>query len=329
MKQGEVIILNHNGGQLANQLWNHISIFSYALEKGYVCKNYCFFEYARFFSITPKNKIVDILFYRSFNTALHFLPFFFVKKIIRKLYGLYQSFLKIRYPRSTIYSRTTKEDLGTYFLPPTEPAREELRTLEDTSPIMFDGWLFRNPMGIRARRREVLEEIRPVPEIEAAVRDFIEPLRARCATVIGVHIRQGDYVHFKHGRFFTEQKRVREIINQYVERFSIDINSACFVICSDEPVESRNFEGLLAVKSERDFIHDLFILASCDTVLGSDSTFGALAAYYGDIPHVIFKNEPIDWEYYRGKEGYFDNKYSFALCNFPKLWDGSGTQKSA
>ena len=48
MKKKEVIIINHNGGQLANQLWNHISIQSYTLEKGYSFKNYCFFEYANF-----------------------------------------------------------------------------------------------------------------------------------------------------------------------------------------------------------------------------------------------------------------------------------------
>ena len=61
--------------------------------------------------------------------------------------------------------------------------------------------------------------------------------------------------------------------------------------------------------SKQSFIEDLFILASRNTVIGSDSSFGAFGAYYGNIPHIVLQNDPMDWDYYREKTVYFQNKY--------------------
>ncbi len=323
MKKKEAIILNHNGGELANQLWNHISVFAYTLEKGYACKNYCFFEYAPFFSITPQNSIVNIIFYRSFRLLLRFLPFLLLKKIFRRVYRYYQFVIKKKYPNSIIYSRTTHKYLGTFLLPPTQPAPKSLSEIEGGStPILFDGWLFRNPIGIRIYRKEILAEMRPLEDTERIVKEFMEPIRKKYKTVIGLHLRQGDYVNFKHGKFFVQQERVRKIIDEYIEHFSIDTSTSCFVICSNGPIEHARFKNLAIVKSEHAFVRDLFILAACDVILGSDSTFGSLAAYYGNIPHIIFKKEEMDWKYYQNKKEYFDNIYCLTLCNFPEAWNG-------
>ena len=56
-------------------------------------------------------------------------------------------------------------------------------------------------------------------------------------------------------------------------------------------------------------------------VIGTNSTFGNVAAWLGDVPHVVTINEPIDWQYYRGKTAYFENKY--ATFAFGSLQSGS------
>jgi len=43
------IILNNGGGRLADQLWNFISVYAYALVRGYACEDWAGFEYYGYF----------------------------------------------------------------------------------------------------------------------------------------------------------------------------------------------------------------------------------------------------------------------------------------
>lgn len=323
LKNVNVIILNHNGGQLANQLWNYISIYAYCIEKGFECRNYCFFEYGQYFTIPVKNIFINILFYRSFSMACIFLPANFIKKAWRKIYKIYSRAIKILHPDNIIYSRTTKESLGSYALPPSVPATKELSLLENSNEdIYFDGWLFRNTVGIINYRSEIIKYFQPKKNISKNVRDFIDPIKNKFKHTIGIHIRQKDYRNFKSGRFFVDQRRIADIIHEYINTSHINMNETCFVMCSDDDINKSIFSNLNIIKSTKSLIEDLFILSSCDIILGSDSTFGNIASYFGNISHVIFKKDKIDWDYYKDKKQYFNNKYCLSVCNDNSLWSG-------
>jgi len=49
------------------------------------------------------------------------------------------------------------------------------------------------------------------------------------------------------------------------------------------------------------------LLAATDIIIGSDSTFGAFASYYGNLPFIVFEKK-IDWNYYKDKKYFFENK---------------------
>jgi hypothetical protein len=136
------------------------------------------------------------------------------------------------------------------------------------------------------------------------------PLRSQYSKVIGVHIRQSDYRDFKHGNFIISQARVRTIIDEYIREKSLDISKILFLITSDGLIDSTLFAGLNVYISKENSVTDLFLLSKTDTVLGSDSSFGGFASWYGNIPHIIFKNEPVDWTYYADKTAFFENKYT-------------------
>jgi hypothetical protein len=91
-------------------------------------------------------------------------------------------------------------------------------------------------------------------------------------------------------------------------------------VCSDESVDKEKFMGINFVVSDKGAVEDLFILASCDVILGSDSTFGGFASYWGNIPHIVFKQNKIDWVYYENKTQYFENKYCLSLATSPEKW---------
>lgn len=323
-RKPRVIILQHNGGQLANQLWNHISLFAYARYKGYEFRNYSFFEYAKYFSIRSHNPLIDLLFFVGFQFGEKFLSFQYAKKIWRKLYKVIVKLTKWRFQKQIIYSRTTKDHLGTYFLPPTTPPTPELELLEQQhNDSYFDGWLFRNPKGIIDYRKEILKELEPSVPIQRDVERIISNLRSNHRTIIGVHLRQGDYEGWKGDRFTITQQRARNIIDEYVQEFRVDLKQTVFLLCTNGNIDTQVFEGLPVYPSMNTFIVDLFSLAACDTIIGSDSTFGSLASYIGDIPHVVFTKEPIDWNYYHAHSlGYFENKYCLTVCSDPTLWNG-------
>lgn len=307
----QIIILQHDGGEMGNQLWNYVSIYAYAIERGYSCENFSFFEYARYFNLAPKSKIINWLFFLPFCQYQKRRSAFRVK-IYRLLYKVFVicpvSFFR---KGQIIYSRDGTD--AVYYLPPTIVATKELAERERSSETIFfsqvSGGVFRNPMGIQAHRALLSEHFSPAPWVDEKARIFIEPLRARYKTLVGVHVRQGDYAVFKGGKFLVSQKRTREILDEYLIYSQKKSDEVLFVIASDGPIEKEYFQGLHIMVSNASAGEDLFILASCDAVIGSDSTFGNFAAYYGDIPHIVMKNEPMDWDYYRGKNSYFINKY--------------------
>ena len=70
----------------------------------------------------------------------------------------------------------------------------------------------------------------------------------------------------------------------------------------------REFAGLNVVPGPGTVATDLYALAACDVLLGSNSTFAAFAAFMGDIVHVIVEPSGVEWERYDGKQAFFENE---------------------
>jgi len=306
-KLKRIIILSHNGGRLANQLWNYLNVYSYCRHRDYDCVNYSFFDYAR-----------------SFPNADRGNCFLWLPRQLRSLayYRIYVPLVHFFNKENVIDGRNviSEENPYPFYLPPSAArdgrnAAEVARLEKMTAPrIYFCGWLFRNPAALAEDRAAIVEYFRPQPRVEAAVRTFIEPLRKRFASVVGVHIRQTDYATFEQGRYFLTEDAVAKILREYLAQAGKRSDEVIFVICSDAPVDLAKFSGLNVVRSQGDLVEDLFTLAATDVVIGSNSTYGALAAYMGDNPFIVLEKDPIDWAYYRGRDRYFENDKCTMAC---------------
>ncbi len=304
----KIVILRASGNELANQLWNYASIYAYTLECGYTLKNPSFFEYGEYFKIPAPNFIFKILFFLPFKNYTK-RKTAFRRKVWRKFYLWYTNIvMMIRHDHLV---SCMNDENQPYYLPPTKNLVETLKELEQKGgDIYLDGWLFRNPVGIEKYRDKIIEYFKPKGEIEEIVNRKIKELRGRYTSVVGVHVRQGDYREWRGGMYFMEQKRVREILDEYISIVKIDNNKICFVITSDGPIDTEIFDGLNIFVSKENAIADLFLLASMDAIIGSNSTFGAFASYYGNIPFIVMQKESMDWTYYLDKTKFFENKYS-------------------
>jgi hypothetical protein len=303
----KVIIFQHGGGELANQLWNFVSVYAYCKERGYECRNYSFFEFGKFFNIPVGNLLIDIFFFwpfRSYTKRRDALQVRIWRFLYKLLYvAPIERFLK----KNTVSSKNI--DKKTYYLPPSAkvPELDNLERKEQT--IYMTGWMFRNPVGIKKYREDIVNYFSPNSEISKSTERTFTPLREKFSHTAGVHIRQSDYKVYKSGEFLIPQERIREILDEYLKVNKKSIAETCFVIATDGEIRKEIFEGLNIIINNKSAVEDMFTLSRCDVILGSDSSFGNFAAYYGNVPHIIFKKESIDWNYYSDKSTYFENKY--------------------
>ncbi len=299
----KIIIIKSSGGELANQLWNYASILAYTKETGAELQNWSFFEYARYFKNLKHPWFVEHIFFNRFRNDIT-RKSALKKRVWRKIYDIFSRIVIYFNQKSLIQVKDHEE---VFVLPPT--SNKHLDELSKSDTIYLDGWIFRNSDGIAKHRDYISSYFAPQDSIASEVENFISPLRAKYKHVIGVHIRQGDYKTWRGGAYYISPKEMSDIVKLYLEKANLDTKDTCLVIASDGNVPLDLFAYTNAVPTNMSMVYDLFALSKCDVVIGSDSTFGDFACYLGNIPHIIAKKEPVDWEYYQGKNYFFENKY--------------------
>lgn len=295
----KLIILNHNGGRLANQLWNFVSIYAYCLEKKYECKNYCFFEYGLYYHKELSAPNLGVIFLVHFYKLLKkMLTARVARKIVRNLYRVYVKYVTLIHKDLIVDSDNISDRVDDFFpLPPSKESRGVLKMWEGditVKSIFFTGWRFRNTLGLIKFHDKIVEIFRPREEYYLEVQSFINSLKKPGVKIVGVHVRHGDYKTWNNGKYFFTFQEVRNILDDYL-KFANHENTL-FVICSDDKIDESCFEGLSFVKGPGSEITDLYALATTDLIIGSKSTYGTFAAYYGDKPFYTFSRENINWE---------------------------------
>lgn len=309
MRLKRVVILRASSGELANQLWNYASIFAFACHHGAELENPSFFEYASWFTVPkPKNPFIQLFFFLPFSkytqrrTALK-------RRIWRKMYYWYTA-LWLACIRDSVVSYPATSAPPSYLPPTLDTDQRVISLMENVRNMYFDGWLFRNPEGLVQYRDAIKVYFAPIASVQEVIHGRISALRKKFIHVVGVHVRQGDYRYWKNGEYLIELERVNEILREYLYFAGRQVADTCFIFTSDGDIDTSVFSSLNTEVCSQHAVADLFLLANTDTVIGSDSTFGAFAAYYGNIPFIVMKKDPIDWKYYQGKETFFWNTYS-------------------
>lgn len=220
--------------------------------------------------------------------------------VLKILHAVYARYIGHRYARCTLQAWRAP-----IFLPPTKP----LAAIEDCGTLYFFGWVFRNPLGLLKYRKEITAAFAPNARTRENVRDIVSSFQTE-RTLIGVHLRQEPFAEFPNGDFIVPLKSVRQIVDEYVQEKNLDIKDVALVIISDRRVSEETFAGYEHRVAYGATETNLFLLAHCRAVIGTNTTFSNVAAWFGNVPHIVTTNEPIDWEYYRDKTVYFENKYA-------------------
>lgn len=277
----KIIILKNNNGRLANQLWLYASVYAYCLEKEYECENPSFFRYNHYFNTSiPKN----------FSKLFFNKDCFYKSRLLRKSYLLYTVVIMFFNKKRVIQCDST------FILPPDisddTKQQEYLRTIESgkDGTFYFCGWLFRTPTGVEKHGAEIRKYFKPKEKYLDNIKKLLSPLREAGKYIVGVHIRHGDYKTWNGGAFFYSFEEVRQILESYLAVHS-EPKRVVFVLCSDDKINNSTFTGLPYISGLGSEIEDLYTLSQTDIIIGSNSSFGAWSAYFGDIPFIRFPDK--------------------------------------
>lgn len=286
----KLIIIKPNCKELANHLWNYLSIYAYGIEIGARVYNPSFFAWHRYFNLSRKESYITKIF--SSMPALGG-----VWKMICSLYG-----------SCLIRARThcTRLTLGiTLHLPPTKPIATQGNACDTT---YFIGWHFRNVVGLQQHRDTLISAFTPKESILKEINRALTSLQGK--RLIGIHLRQEPYKGFEDENFIVSPSRMRRILDEYLQENKLAAENVALVIVSDKILTETVFGDFSTHLRYENDVTSLFLLSKCSVIIGTNSSFSNLAAWFGNVPHIVESNKPIDWVYYRDATAYFENKYA-------------------
>jgi len=287
----KVIILQHSGGRLADQLWRFASVYAYCLEKGFLCRNYSFSDYGYYFNFPVGNFFVDLIFFKILFFLHKFISKFSNRNIQRKLYSIY-----VKYKLDRIKKWLINSQNNPYFLAPSSESAGLLLEFEksDQKEIIFIGNSFFSPVGLEKYHQQIVSYFSPKKKYLVRAKKHISSLRGKFDYIVGVHIRHGDFKTWQDGKYYFSFQDVRKILDSFLEYYGQTggvVSMVAFYICSDEKVD-ESFVGLNYQVGEGGMIDNLCSLSLTDRIIGSTASgFGIWASYYGDIPFVSFSRE--------------------------------------
>jgi hypothetical protein len=280
------VVLLHDGmGGLANQLRVAACVLAFALYSKRECVLPCFFRFRHYFKNAPAVGMADWIRHVPVSQLWKKRGY---RLLARAVGGL---------PLGVMLA---VDELT--FLPPTEPRNSRDVTVQAAiqaaqgKDIYLSGWLLRNPDGLITYRAAILEAFQPADEYLAPARAVIAKLRRDEAFVVGVHWRQGDYATWEGGKHLISERRLLKCIAAVKKKTARDFpgRPIRFLICTDGP-QPRNippeYEFVRGPDTE---IGDLYGLSMTDWILGSHSTYGRWASFYGQVPITIMTESGLD-----------------------------------
>lgn len=124
-------------------------------------------------------------------------------------------------------------------------------------------------------------------------------------SIVGVHLRRGDYREFRNGKYYYDDNRIIDWLQQLSENTTKPIH---FLLCSNEKIDCEKYRraGLSVSQPGKSSIEDLCLLSKSDYVMGPPSTYSFWAAMYGNKPRCILDDSSMDitWKDFR----YFEER---------------------
>ena len=292
----KLLVVTLRAGRLANRLVLFATVIAFAEEYGHRVVNFAFHSNADLFETTSR----DI--YCRYPPArrrswLDAVPG--TATVLRKLRLFYHltraaAQLNDRFPVFGGKMVTLRGSEGQRLILLNDSAIQE--KLRPARIIFVHHWGFRATDLVQKHAEKIRKYFQPMEKLARSSHETVERLRRNANTVIGVHIRHGDYRRWKSGKYFFPVSRYAEWMREFAAHFPNQ--KVAFLICSDEPRDAAEFPGLSVGFGTDSPVSDLYALSKCDYLIGPPSTFSQWASFQGKTPmfHLRDSNTQIKLE---------------------------------
>lgn len=144
------------------------------------------------------------------------------------------------------------------------------------------GWKYRCWRGIEAGLPAMRRFFAPAGPLAEAVSRISDESRAASRVLVGVHVRQTDFLTHRGGQYFFPIEEYTRVMRELAAQMGPGVR---FLICSDVDHRRSDFSLLDVSFSSGELLEDLYALAACDFIVGpAISSYSGWAALFGDRP---------------------------------------------
>jgi hypothetical protein len=272
-----MIVIAYKPGQLANQLFLFAKFIAYSYRHHCRVLNPAFHDYAHYFDATAHQRIPSSAGKNgSANRALARLFY-----TIMSYAGRIGHRMKLNKGFFSVLYLDWKDHFDL----------DHDSTLKRAGLHLIRGWEFGAEDLLRSYKEQIRTFFRPEEKLQAAIDHFAVD---RSGILMGVHIRHGDYRSFEGGKYYFETKQYAVWMKSLKQRYP----TVHFLVCTNNrELTQTNFDGLDVTFAPGHELIDLYLLSTCDYIMGPPSTYSLWASYYGSVPLYQIKSashEP-DW----------------------------------
>ena len=157
----------------------------------------------------------------------------------------------------------------------------EIARAEQAAILVLAGWRFRDVGALEMHGERVRQIFTPRESYRKIIAECVSPFKAQCDHLVGVHVRRGDYAHFRNGCYSYSDQVYSRVMREMVDQLP---GKTSFLLSSDEPIAQGVYQGFSVQPCVGQELADLYSLAQCDYILGPPSTYSAWASFYGKVP---------------------------------------------
>lgn len=276
-----MVIVSRKSGRMGNRLFTFAHFMANSLEYGtYNVLNPVFNEYSAFFVGSDSSWFTRFPAQPSAKSGGLASG---IRRIGRKVldYLLYTVTNPLRRDRIAFLHSSFHEVIDLHHPAVYEWWRTGFLQFARQKAVISNGWIFWDHESFIKHATSIREYFRLVPTLAARVQKHMEACRQNDVILVGVHIRHGDYRTAGDGTYYYETEDYAALMRRLAAASDKPMR---FMICSDEPVQPKDFEKMDICLGPGIAIEDMYALAACDYIMGPPSSFSGWASFYGQAP---------------------------------------------
>lgn len=283
-KRKKLIVIKPNGNH-SNRLLQNLHFEIFCKEHNIEYHNPTFSTIAHYYKKPCNSKSTFLLKILQIDLLG---PIFHHSRIVKKLFSVVWIISKLRFLKLVRFDKLGKEP---------ECEKILLKAFDKKNIIYTAGWRFRLPSLEDKYRSDISQRYSLKESFYNGnyMVDNINKLKSQGYTLIGVHIRRGDYKKWKGGIYYFND----DVYKEYMVSISKQLNQQgkekhLFVLFSNGELSFKQSDNIL-ISNESWYI-DHHLMSNCDYLIGPPSTFTLWASYIGNAKlfHIYDCKERLD-----------------------------------